>query len=219
MFFLHNIQHRYGEQIVLNLSHWEKTQGIHCVITGASGSGKTTLLHLMAGLLTLQQGKIIIARQELSALNHTALDRFRGQNIGVVFQRQHLVNALTVFDNLILAQYLANLPQDKKRVATVLAQLNLTAQQKALPSTLSQGQAQRVALARAVINHPKILLCDEPTASLDDIHCQQVLDLLENQAKECNATLVIATHDARVKQRFVEQLNLKVKANLALNEF
>jgi len=201
MFFIDNIQHRYNQQIVLNLSHWEQIQGSHCVITGDSGSGKTTLLHLMAGLLTLQQGQIIIAGQDLSTLNHAALDRFRGQNIGIVFQRQHLVKALTVFDNLMLAQYLANQPQDKKRITTVLAQLNLTPQQKALPSTLSQGQAQRVALARAVINQPKILLCDEPTANLDDTHCQQVLTLLENQAKACNATLVIATHDARIKQQ------------------
>ncbi len=210
MFLLDKIQHRYGKQTVLNLSHWEGTQGTHCLIKGSSGSGKTTLLHIMAGLLTPQQGDITIADQNLAQLE--SIDHFRGQNIGIVFQRQHLVKALTVFENLTLAQYLANLPQDKKRVATVLAQLNLTAQQKAYPQTLSQGQAQRVALARAVINRPKILLCDEPTASLDDAHCQQVLDLLENQAKECNATLVIATHDARVKQRFTEQLSLEVPA-------
>jgi putative ABC transport system ATP-binding protein len=212
MFLLNKILHRYGKQTILNLSHWEGTQGTHCLIVGPSGSGKTTLLHIMAGLLTPQQGDIIIAEQKLRQLSHTTLDRFRGQNIGIVLQRHHLVKALTVFDNLRLAQYLANLPQDNQRVATVLAQLNLTIQQKAYPHTLSQGQAQRVALARAVINRPQIILCDEPTASLDDAHCQHVLDLLENQAKECHATLVIATHDARVKQRFTEQLSLEVLA-------
>ena len=212
MFLLNNIKHSYGKKTALNLPHWEGVQGTNCLIVGLSGSGKTTLLHLMAGLLTPQQGEITIADQNLAKLEPTALDRFRGQNIGIVFQGQHLVKALTVFDNLLLTQYLAKLPQDKQRVATVLAELNLTAEQKAYPHTLSQGQAQRVALARAVINHPKVILCDEPTASLDDTHCQQVLDLLENQAKECNATLVITTHDARVKQRFTEQLSLEIPA-------
>jgi ABC-type lipoprotein export system ATPase subunit len=201
MFLLNNIKHSYFEKTILNISHWESAQGSHCLILGPSGCGKTTLLHIMAGLLTPQQGSVVIAHQNLGQLNSSVLDRFRGQNIGIVFQKQHLIKALTVFDNLVLAQYLANVPQNKKRVAAVLAQLNLTAQQQAYPHTLSQGQAQRVALARAVINRPKILLCDEPTASLDDAHCQQVLDLLENQARECNATLIIATHDARVKQR------------------
>jgi len=210
MFLLNNIQHSYGEQTVLNLPQWQGAQGVHCLVLGPSGSGKTTLLHIMAGLLTPQQGNVIIAEQDLRQLKKTALDRFRGQFIGIVFQRQHLVNALTVFNNLVLAQYLANVPQDKKRVAAMLAQLNLTAQQQAYPPTLSQGQAQRVAIARAVINQPKMILADEPTASLDDVHCLQVLELLENKAKECNATLVIATHDARVKQRFSEQLSLEI---------
>ena len=210
MFLLNNIQHSYSEQTVLSLPQWQGAQGAHCLVLGPSGSGKTTLLHIMAGLLTPQQGNVIIAEQDLGQLKKTALDRFRGQFIGIVFQRQHLVNALTVFNNLVLAQYLANVPQDKKRVAAMLAQLNLTAQQQAYPPTLSQGQAQRVAIARAVINQPKMILADEPTASLDDVHCLQVLELLENKAKECNATLVIATHDARVKQRFSEQLSLEI---------
>jgi len=201
MFLLNNIQHSYFDKTVLNLSCWEGAQGSHCLVVGASGSGKTTLLHIMAGLITPQRGNVMIAHQKLGQLHSSALDRFRGQNIGIVFKKQHLINALTVFDNLVLAQYLANLSQNKKRVAAVLAQLNLTAQQQVYPPALSQAQAQRVALARAVINRPKIILCDEPTASLDDVHCQQVLDLLENQAQECNATLVIGTHDARVKQR------------------
>jgi ABC-type lipoprotein export system ATPase subunit len=209
MFFLKKIRHRYFDKTVLNLSHWAEKQGTHCVLVGLSGSGKTTLLHLMAGLLTPQEGEIIIAEQNLAQLKPSALDRFRGQNIGIVFQRQHLIKALTVFDNLLLSQYLAKLPQDKQRVAAVLAQLNLTAQEKAYPQMLSQGQAQRVALARAVINQPKVLLCDEPTANLDDMHCEQVLDLLENQANACQATLVIATHDARVKQRFTVHKTLE----------
>lgn len=210
MFLLSKVLHHYDKHTVLNLSHWEGAQGSHCLVVGPSGSGKTTLLHIMAGLLTPQQGDLVIADQHLKYLSPSALDRFRGQNIGIVFQRQHLIKALTVFDNLMLARYLAGLPQDKKRIAAVLTQLNMTTQQNAYPHTLSQGQVQCVALARAIINCPQIILCDEPTASLDDMHCQQVLDLLENQAKEYHATLVIATHDARVKQRFTTQLKLEV---------
>ena len=210
MFSLNHIQHYYGKQFILNLSHWEGTQGSSNLVLGPSGSGKTTLLHIMAGLLTPSQGNVIVAGQDLMQLKPTALDCFRGQNIGIVFQRQHLINALTVFDNLVLAQYLAQVPQDKKRIAAVLTQLNLIPQQSAFPAMLSQGQTQRVALARAVINRPQVILADEPTASLDDAHCRRVLDLLENQAKECRATLVIATHDARIKQRFAKPAILEI---------
>ena len=210
MFSLNEIKYSYDEQFRLNLSHWEGSQGAHCLISGPSGCGKTTLLHLMAGLLTPQQGEIIVAGQNLRQLKSSALDQFRGQNLGIVFQRQHLVKVLTVFDNLLLAQNLAHIPENKKRVTEVLSQLDLIIQQYAYPSTLSQGQAQRVALARAVLNYPKVILADEPTANLDDTHCLQVLNLLKNQAQKCNATLVIATHDSRIKQHFSEQLTLKI---------
>jgi len=210
MFSLKEVKYSYDKQFQLNLSHWEAPQGAHCLISGPSGCGKSTLLHIMAGLLTPQQGNVIIAGQNLQQLKSSALDHFRGQNLGIVFQRQHLLKVLTVLDNLLLAQHLAHVPENQKRAFEVLTQLDIIAQQHAYPSTLSQGQVQRVALARAVINYPKVILADEPTASLDDVHCLQVLDLLKNQAQEYNATLVIATHDARIKQRFSEQVILEM---------
>ncbi|MNL61897.1 Lipoprotein-releasing system ATP-binding protein LolD [compost metagenome] len=103
------------------------------------------------------------------------------------------------------AQYFAGLPQDKKRALTVLDSLDLVAKAKSMPSELSQGQMQRVAIARAMINHPKIVIADEPTSSLDDANTEAVLKLLEEQADYNNATLIIATHDERVKKRFEKQ--------------
>jgi len=212
MFLLRGIKKYYDKQPILDLPHWHSERGEHHLILGPSGSGKTSLLHIMASLLTADEGTTIIAGQDISRLSLAQRDQFRGQNIGIVFQKLHLLHNLTVSENLLLAQHLANIPQDKQWVFEVLNQLNLGKYVHARLATLSQGQAQRVALARAVINQPQIILADEPTSNLDDRHCLQVLDLLEAQADKCHATLVIATHDSRVKQRFSKQLNLDVPA-------
>jgi putative ABC transport system ATP-binding protein len=134
-------------------------------------------------------------------LKPAALDRFRGQHIGIVLQRLHLVASLSVVKNLLLAQYLAGVPQDGARVREVLASLEVADKAGAYPHELSFGQAQRVAVARAVVNRPKLLLADEPTSNLDDARCAQAYSLLESQARACGATLVIATHDQRIKAR------------------
>lgn len=209
MFRLKGIKHRYGSRPVLELADWSAEQGEHLLVLGPSGSGKTTLLHIIAGLLRPSQGSVTVAQQNLQQLDVAALDRFRGQYIGIVFQRLHLLASLTVLDNLLLAQYLAGVPQDKPRLDTVLTNLDLAEKRGAYPHELSHGEAQRVALARALVNRPKIILADEPTSNLDDIRCQQVLDLLEEQARNCQATLVIATHDQRIKQNIANRLELK----------
>ncbi len=200
MFVIDQLRFAYTANTVLEIPHWQIAQGERCLIVGASGSGKTTLLHLLAGLLTPQQGTLIVLGQYLATLSPSAQDRFRGQNIGVVFQRLHLVNALNVLENLLLAQTLAQLPPDKARALEVLTALNLQNFAQRYPAQLSQGQAQRVALARAIINRPQLILADEPSANLDDAHCIQMLDLLQQHAAQ--ASLVIATHDQRVKNYF-----------------
>jgi putative ABC transport system ATP-binding protein len=136
------------------------------------------------------------------------LDRFRGQHVGIVLQRLHLVPSLTVRDNVLLAQYFSGLPQDHGRVREVLDDLGLATKAAAYPHELSFGQAQRVAVARAVVNRPTLLLADEPTSNLDDTRCVQTLDLLESQARACSATLLIATHDQRIKARMRKQYSL-----------
>ena len=175
---------------------------------GPSGSGKTTALHVLAGILRPTSGQVTVANQDLTALSPSALDRFRGKNIGIVLQRLHLIDSLTVLNNLLLAQYMAGETQDAARVREVLASLDLGDKANARPHELSHGQAQRVAVARAVVNKPKLLLADEPTSNLDDARCFQVLDLLLAQAKVCSATLVIATHDQRIKSRVPNQYEL-----------
>ena len=117
--------------------------------------------------------------------------------------------SLTVAQNLRLVQYLADLPQRATVVDEILASLQLTHRRHARPHTLSQGEAQRVAIARALLNRPQVILADEPTASLDDENCYRVLRLLRAQAERYRATLVIATHDQRLKQEMPYQLTLR----------
>jgi|SRR5882672_7673761 len=208
MFSIQNLKHAYNGTEVLNVPAWQVEQGSHWLVLGPSGSGKTTLLHVLAGILRPSAGTASVAAQDLGALKADALDRFRGRNIGIVLQRLHLMASLNAFDNLLLAQYLAGLPQDRTRVREVLAGLDLADKAASRPHELSFGQAQRVAVARAVVNRPSLLLADEPTSNLDDARCLQALELLQSQARGCNATLLIATHDQRVKSRMLNQFAL-----------
>ena len=199
MFQLRNLQHAYDGTTVLRVDKWRAAQGEHWLLLGPSGSGKSTLLHVLGGLLRPMSGEVIVADERVDALSPAALDRFRGRTIGIVLQQLHLVSSLTVEKNLLLAQYLAGVDQSKARVMEVLGSLDLGDKARAYPHELSHGQAQRVAIARAVVNRPKILLADEPTSNLDDERCMAALSLLQQQAQACNATLVIATHDGRIR--------------------
>lgn len=202
MFSLTNVRHHYEGRLALAIDAWQAEQGAHWLVIGPSGSGKSTLLHLLSGTLRSQSGKVIVAGQDYSLLSGAAMDRFRGQHIGLVLQRLHLVPSLSVEANLLLAQYCAGLPQDKQRVRSVLGELGLGDRGADFPHRLSHGQAQRVAVARAVLNRPQLILADEPTSNLDDRNCEQALNLLVEQAARCNATLLIATHDARLRESF-----------------
>lgn len=212
LFAVNNLHHAYDGQSVLAVDAWQAVQGEHWLLLGPSGSGKTTLLHALAGILRPAGGSIVVAGQDFAALSPSAIDHFRGRHIGIVLQRLHLIASLNVMDNLLLAQYLAGLPQDRRRIAEVLTGLDLAEKTGAKPHELSFGQAQRVAVARAVVNGPRLLLADEPTSNLDDARCVQVLELLQSQARACNATLVIATHDQRIKSRVANQFELGARA-------
>lgn len=208
MFVLDNLCHQYGSTTVLQLPHLNAAQGEHHLVLGQSGSGKTTLLHILAGLLKPSQGHVVVAGEDLTALSGDALDRFRGRHIGIVFQQLHLLPTLTVEQNLLLAPFMAGLPQDVARVHEVLQNLDVGDKAHAYPNELSHGQRQRVAIARAVMNRPSVLLADEPTSSLDDQRAEQVLHLLTAQAEAHGATLLIATHDHRITDRFHHRLDL-----------
>lgn len=208
MFALSSVRHEFDGKRVLDLAHWQVAQGETWLVLGPSGSGKTTLLHILAGILKPAAGSVSVAGQDYGRLGTGELDRFRGRHIGIVLQRLHLVASLTVMNNLLLAQYLAGLPQDRRRAREVLDGLGLGDRADSHPHQLSHGQAQRVALARAVINQPQLVLADEPTSNLDDAHCREAFELLSSQAAGCNATLVIATHDQRIRERVAQQLTL-----------
>ena len=208
MIAVRGLAHRYGAAPALRLAEWRVAQGERWAVLGPSGSGKSTLLHVLAGLVRPSEGEVEVSGQSLGNLRGATLDCWRGATVGIVLQALHLVRHLSVRDNLRLAQYLAHLPQDDGRIDDTLASLGVAGKATRRPPELSQGERQRVAIARAVVNCPKLLLADEPTANLDDAAAAHAVDLLTEQAARQGATLVVATHDARVKAKFRERLEL-----------
>lgn len=204
MIELKNLSYTVGGQVILQDLTWQAKRGQHALLLGASGSGKTTLLHILAGLLTPTGGVVTIDGKALEG----NLDVWRGQNIGMVLQTLHLIKALTVKDNLRLAQKMAGVTIDDVRIDMLLKNLELIDKANSYPHQLSTGQAQRVAIARAVVNKPKWILADEPTSALDDTSCAETFNVLDAQAKECGATLIVATHDQRIKNLFSHRLEL-----------
>ena len=177
------------------------------MIIGSSGIGKTTLLHLLAGLLQSNSGSINLYGQDISKLTQHQIDKFRGQNIGIVFQKPHFVNSLTVKENLQLAQYLGN-KKDDSRIVDILSSLDILDKENKNPKKLSQGEKQRASIAMAIVNSPKLILADEPTSSLDDENCERVIKLLKKQASDFNAQLIVITHDNRLKKHFKKSIKL-----------
>ncbi|HYC87294.1 MAG TPA: ATP-binding cassette domain-containing protein [Chryseosolibacter sp.] len=209
-----NLSYRYAPGKLLTFPDLSISQGEHCLILGDSGTGKSTLLQLLGGVIRVQQGIIKIGDHDIASLSDEALDSFRGRNIGFVFQKNYLITALTVRENLLLTFFLAGAKQDSRKVDETLASLDLVAYADAKVYRLSHGQLQRAAIARAVILDPLIILADEPTSALDDGNCARVIDLLTTVAGRSQASLIIATHDARLKSRFHNQVTLMEGARL-----
>jgi putative ABC transport system ATP-binding protein len=202
MIAIKSVTHSYGNAHRITFKDWQINNGEQWLLLGSSGSGKTTLLHILTGILKPTDGEVVINNTPVYSLPSKKLDQFRGRNIGIIFQRPHLIKSLTIAENLFMAQSFAGLPENKKRVDDVLSSLGIAAKKNAYPSELSQGQLQRVSIARAVINKPALLIADEPTSSLDDENTHAVLQLLLEQSGINQATLIVATHDKRVKEAF-----------------
>lgn len=168
------------------------------LLSGPSGCGKSTWLSLVAALVQPSAGALSVAGQPLAALTQAAADAWRAKAVGFLPQKLHLSSALTVQQNLALAFWAAGVAENTERIRAVLHSLGVDMLAHRKPSQLSGGQAQRVALARAVLQNPELLLADEPTASLDDEAAADAVGLLLTTARNHGATLVIATHDARV---------------------
>lgn len=187
---------------------------IHChsgevlLITGASGKGKSTLLHLLSGLLKPDSGAVVIDDTDITLLNNRKLDEFRRKNIGIVFQQSHYIASLSLRDNLVLCSHWPDKRITAERVEMVLSQLRLINQSAQKPGTLSVGQQQRLSIARAILNMPSVLLADEPTSGLDDANCYRVAETLASLSKDNNTSLVIVTHDQRLKDIFQSRIEL-----------
>lgn len=208
MITVKDLSFSYKENRTLSFPDLTLEKGEHCLLLGESGSGKTTLLHLLGGLLRGYTGSIQLVGTELSKLSETELDHFRGQHMGFIFQKNHLISTLTVEKNLMIAPFLAGLPIQTKRIDEVLGQLGMAQARKLRVTEISHGQAQRVAIARAVLNHPNIILADEPTSALDDSNCEKVINLLLDIASLNQSTLIVATHDYRLKSKISNQIQL-----------
>ncbi len=177
------------------------------LVLGKSGSGKTTLLNLLAGLLKPVTGEIKLDGVVLSSLSDPELDLFRGRNIGIVFQKPHLIAALNVRQNLELAHFFSR--KKGQDLGILLSELGISAKSEASIHTLSEGEGQRVSIARALANGPKLILADEPTSSLDDENTEKVIQLLRSQAAKVGAALIIVTHDQRVKNHVSDFIEVK----------
>lgn len=208
MISIQAVAHRYNSNQQLSFKNWQINDGEQWLLLGQSGSGKTTLLHILTGILKPTAGEVHIADTDIYQLSPKALDQFRGRQIGIIFQRPHLIKSLTIAENLLLAQSFAKLPEDHGRIDEVLKSLDMLHKKNAYPNELSQGQLQRISIARAVINKPALLIADEPTSSLDDKNAEAVLDLLLQQSGLNQATLIVATHDKRVKDAFTHTYDL-----------
>ena len=187
---------------------------LHCksgeilLVTGQSGCGKTTLLHLLAGILQASSGSIRINDTDITTLPDAAKDRFRAQNIGLVYQKAHFLAALTVMDNLKLPGWLGQHNTSHQTIADLSERLGVGHTLKKYPAQLSIGEQQRISMVRAVVHQPGLLLADEPTSALDDQNCEEVYTLLSEMAIQQGAALVIVTHDGRLKDKIQNRVHL-----------
>ncbi|WP_298924343.1 ABC transporter ATP-binding protein [uncultured Ramlibacter sp.] len=209
------LRYRYAAGPELFFADIQLPQGATLLLRGNSGAGKSTWLALAAGLRTPTGGTVTVAGQALGGLSRAQCDRWRGRQLGFLPQRLHLSEALSVQSNLELAYFAAGLTVDRPGIARALETLDVAQLAQRRPSQLSGGQAQRVALARAILMAPKLILADEPTASLDDAAAATSLGLLRDCARQCNASLVIATHDHRVQHAFADALVYEIGAQPA----
>src|SRR5207247_1819093 len=170
-------------------------------LTGPSGSGKSTLLMVMAGLERADAGSIVVAGEDLGRLDEDALARFRGRNVGIVFQSFHLIPTMTALENVAVPLELAGKADAFAVARDELAAVGLAERLDHYPAQLSGGEQQRVALARALAPNPAIRVADEPTGNLDETTGQQIIDLMFAGHVERGTTLVLVTHDAALARR------------------
>lgn len=211
-----NLRHRYQTTDVINIDRWSLSRGQHTLILGASGSGKTTLLSILTGLLKPTAGQISLFNTTVNTKTNREIEQLRAQNIGLIFQDNHLISSLTVDQNIQISSHIARQKHIEKHKDKhpddwhdyLLNQLNLAHVRHKKPQALSRGEAQRAAIICALIARPKLVIADEPTSALDDDHAEKTLNVLQDLTTEAQATLLIATHDSRLKHAFHHHLTL-----------
>lgn len=202
---------------VLDIPELTVPSGAHIGLRGPSGSGKTSLLHLIGGLIVPSTGKVSWGETEISSLSPGNRDRWRLSTLGFVFQDFHLIPELDILANITLPTTFSSWrvgPAEREHAKTVAARMGLTDLRRRT-GVLSRGEQQRVAIARAVCRQPAMILADEPTASLDAAHADEVGALLVGAAVEAGATLICATHDAALLARMKHRLDIKAASPIA----
>ena len=173
-------------------------QGEFVAIVGPSGSGKSTLMHILGGVDVPTSGIVNIAGTDIGKLDETKLAIFRRRNIGLIYQFYNLIPILNVEENMTLPILLDGKKPDKKLLDDIVEKLGMKDRLAHLPNQLSGGQQQRVSIGRALMNHPALLLADEPTGNLDSENSKEIISLLRKFNKENNQTVIIITHDERI---------------------
>ncbi len=173
-------------------------QGEFVAIVGPSGSGKSTLLHILGGVDAPSSGIVNIAGTDIGKLDETKLAIFRRRNIGLIYQFYNLIPILNVEENMTLPILLDGKKPDKELLNNLVDKLGLKDRLRHLPNQLSGGQQQRVSIGRALMNHPALLLADEPTGNLDSENSREIISLLRKFNKENNQTVIIITHDEKI---------------------
>jgi putative ABC transport system ATP-binding protein len=220
MLFLRNIKKAFanpegGMLPILDVAEFHIGAAQQVLLMGRSGSGKTTLLQIIAGLMRADAGKVEIAGQDIGTLSESQRDRFRAQHLGYVFQTFNLLPGFSALENVLLAMSFGGQKADAARARTLLGRVGLSHRVRHKPSMLSVGEQQRVSVARALANRPKLLLADEPTASVDARHQQQIVDLIRETCREEDVALLMVTHADEIASQFeriehLEQLNQAV---------
>lgn len=193
---------------VLNVARFSMQRGEQVALIGQSGGGKTTLLNVISGISTADSGSVVVDGVEVTRLSEPGRDRFRAQRIGIVFQTFHLLPAFTALENILLGMSFSG-KADRAFALDLLRRVGLDKRQHHRPGQLSVGEQQRVSVARALANRPRLMLADEPTASVDVANQETVLSLLRDACREHEVSLLLVTHANDVAARFdrVEKLS------------
>jgi putative ABC transport system ATP-binding protein len=199
-----------GETVaVLDIAALAVAEKEQLALTGQSGSGKSTLLHVISGIMRPDAGTVRIDGHDITRLGEAATDRIRADTLGLVFQQFNLLPGFTALENVLVAMSFGSGKPDRWRAADLLASVGLSHRLHHKPAELSVGQQQRVAVARALANRPRVVLADEPTASIDAAHQEQVIELLKTTCAEQDVALVVVTHAPEVAAAFPRRLKLE----------